>query len=56
MSQGSLSEGQEFADAWSRARDLFGSVLDSAADRGVTLSVEVFRYDPEGIGTGSSGD
>lgn len=38
--QRSLSEGQAFADAWGRARDLFGSVLDSAADRGVTLCVE----------------
>lgn len=38
--QRSLSEGQEFADAWCRARDLFASVRDKAAARDVTLCIE----------------
>jgi len=38
--QRSVTPGQTAADAWQRARDLFGAVLDKAAERNITLCVE----------------
>ncbi len=38
--QRSLAAGQSYEDGWSRACALFGSVLDAAAERNVTLCVE----------------
>jgi sugar phosphate isomerase/epimerase len=38
--QRSLRAGQSYEDGWSRACALFGSVLDTAAERNVTLCVE----------------
>lgn len=38
--QRSLSPGQSYEDAWGRARDLFASVLDRAAERDVVLCIE----------------
>jgi sugar phosphate isomerase/epimerase len=38
--QRSRTNGQSHADAWDRAKALFGSVLDTAAERNVTLCIE----------------
>lgn len=38
--QRSLTDGQSYEDAWDRAKALFGSVLDAAAERNVTLCIE----------------
>ncbi len=38
--QRSLAEEQSFEDAWGRAAELFASVLEDAAERGVTLCIE----------------